>query len=159
MDWRALQGNSRHFFTQMGKKGIKTYGKRLVVAMLNKYKQLKNLDVFGPQDATVMYRQEKYRSLRAFNLIKENRCGKIKGRTGTDGIHQHTYILQEKTTSPTIALEVLFVSSLIDVHEGIALHTFEVPGEYLHASLRDDNVVHMKFEGEFVGIMCKNNPE
>ena len=39
------------------------------------------------------------------------------------------------------------------------MHTFEVPGEYLHASLRDDNVVHMKFEGEFVGIMCEMNPE
>ena len=35
------------------KKEIKTYKKRAVVAMLNEYKQLHNLDVFGTQDATI----------------------------------------------------------------------------------------------------------
>ena len=44
-------------FNQMGiKKEIKTYGKREVVAMLNEYKQLHNLDVFGPQYTTIMSR-------------------------------------------------------------------------------------------------------
>ena len=37
-----------------GKKRIKTYGKISVVNMLNEYKQLHNLDVFGPQDPTIM---------------------------------------------------------------------------------------------------------
>ena len=59
-------------FTHMGGGGggTNTYRKRAVVAMLNMYKQLHNLDVLGSQDATIMYRQEKYRALRDVNLIK-----------------------------------------------------------------------------------------
>ena len=62
--------------------------------------------------------------------------------------------LREETTSPTITLEALFSSLLIDAHEGRAVQTFDVPEAYLHASLPYDKVVHMKFEGEFVEMMC-----
>ena len=48
---------------------------------------------------------------------------------------------------------------LIDSHEGRAVQTFDVTGAYLHASLLDDKVVHMKFEGESVDIMCEVNAE
>ena len=48
---------------------------------------------------------------------------------------------------------------MTDDHEGIAVHTFNVPGAYLHAALPGDKVLHMKFEGEFVEIMCEVNPE
>ena len=61
--------------------------------------------------------------------------------------------------SPTIAIEALFESLLIDSHEGIPVQAVHVPGAYLYASLPDDKVVQMKFEGEFVDIMCEVNPE
>ena len=48
---------------------------------------------------------------------------------------------------------------MIDANEGRVVQTFDVPGEYLHASLSDYKVAHMKFECEFVDIMCKVNPE
>ena len=85
-----------HCFTHMGEKGINTDGKREVVAMLNECKQLHNLDVFGPQDKAIMSFQEKYRSLRDVNLIKENRCSKTKGRTCTYGSRQCTYSYEKK---------------------------------------------------------------
>ena len=47
--------------------------------------------------------------------------------------------------SPTIALEALFASLLIDAHEGRAVQTFDIPGAYLHTSLPYYKVVHMKF--------------
>ena len=47
---------------------------------------------------------------------------------------------------PTITLEALFVSLLIGAHEGIAVQSFDVTGAYLHASLPNDRVVHIKFE-------------
>ena len=130
--------------------GVKTHEKRTVVSMFNWYKQLHNLDVFGAQDATIISLQEKYRALRGVNLIKEKRCGKIKERTCADGIRQLTYISQEEATLPTITPGALFVLLLIDAHGGRVLHTFDVMGAYLHTSLPDDKVVHMKLEGEFV---------
>ena len=100
------------------KKGIKTYGKRAVVAMLYEYKLLHKFDIFVTQDATIIYRQERYRALRTVNIIKENRCGKIKGRTCADGILQRTYIPREEVTSPIITLEAIVASLLIEAHEG-----------------------------------------
>ena len=60
--------------------------------------------------------------------------------------------------SHTITQEVLFASLLIDAHGGIAKQTFDFTGAYIHTSLPDDKFVHMKYEGEFVDIMCKVNP-
>ena len=48
---------------------------------------------------------------------------------------------------------------MIDAREGIVVQTFDVMGEYLHASLPDDKVVHIKFEGEFLDNICEVNPE
>ena len=65
---------------------------------------------------------------------------------------------REEATLPTIALEALFESLIIGAHEGSAVHTFDFPGAFLHASLHDDKIVNMKFESEFVEIMCEVNP-
>ena len=46
---------------------------------------------------------------------------------------------------------------MIDAHEVRAVHNFDVLGAYLHVSLPADNVAHIKFEGEFVEIMCEVN--
>ena len=61
--------------------------------------------------------------------------------------------------SPTIEIEALFESLLIDSHEGISVQIFDFMGEYIQASLSDDNVVQMEFEGEFLDIVCKVNSE
>ena len=146
-------------FTQTGGNVIKTHGKREVMAMLNAYNQSQNLDVFGTQDATIMSHQEKYRALRAFNIIKENWCGKIKVRMCIERSCQHNYILREEAMSPAIAVKALFSSLLIDAHKGRAIQNFDVLGAYGYAPLPDDKVVHMEFEGKFVDIICKVNPE
>ena len=76
-----------------------------------------------------------------------------------DGSPQLTYIPQEEETSPTITLEALLLSLFIDTHEERELQTFDFPVACIHASLPGDKVVHMKFKGEFVEIMCEVNPE
>ena len=106
-----------------------------------------------------MYWQEQYRALRAVNIIKQKWYAKIKGRTFAHGIPQRTYIRIEESMSPTISLEAIFALLIIDAHESISVHTFDVPGAYPHTSLPDDKVVHIKYEGGFVNIMCEVNPE
>ena len=41
----------------------------------------------------------------------------------------------------------------------MAVYTFDVPEAYLHSSLIYDKVLHMKFEGEFMVVMCEISPE
>ena len=106
------------FLAQMSiKKGIKTFGKRAVTAMLKEYEQLDDMTVFAGQDPSTMSKLEKSRALRAINLINEKRCRKIKGRTFADGMPAlRDYVSREEASSPTIALELLFASLIIDSH-------------------------------------------
>ena len=69
------------------------------------------------------------------NLIAEKRCGKIKGRTVVDSSKQQVDTTKTETASPTIGLEVLFTSFMIDAHEGRVAQTFDVPGVYLQTPM------------------------
>jgi hypothetical protein len=48
-------------------------------------------------------------------FLKEKRCGKIKGRGCADGCKQREYLSKEDTSSPTVAIESVFLSCVIDV--------------------------------------------
>ena len=72
-------------------------------------------------------------------MIKEKKFGKIKVRTCTYVRPQGCYIPKEYASSPTITLEDLFTSILIDTHEGIDMTIFGVPRSYLNADMPEGN--------------------
>ncbi len=147
-------------FNQMtAKQGIKLFGEKAIAAMLKEYKQLASLKVFGRAPAEMLTPENMKNALRAINLIKEKRCGKIKGRTCADGRPHRTIIPREEAKSPTLSLEALIATLVIDAKEDRDVATFDVPGAYLHADLPKNKFVLMKFEDEFVDIMCEVNPE
>ena len=126
------------------KKGIEVFGERAVAAMIKEYQQLHDLQVFGGVDPSEITREEKHKSLRAINLIKEKRCGKIKGRTVADGRPQRRYISREEATSPTISQEALMLSLMIDAKEKRNVSIFDIPGAYLHADMPEEKLVLIK---------------
>ena len=79
------------------------------------------------------------------NFIKQKICGNIKSRTCTDESPRRDYISREEATSPTISLERLFVSLMIDIHKGRAVQNFDISGTYLHDQLIEDKKFSMKF--------------
>ena len=46
---------------------------------------------------------------------------------------------------------------VVDAYEGRYVRIFDVPGAYLNADIPDEKDVRLKFEGEFVHIMCYVN--
>ena len=79
--------------------------------------------------------KKKY-TLEAVTVIKRKRCGKIKGRTCVDGSKERRYLKEfETVASPTLSLDGLFGSTMIDVYEGRDVATCNVPGAFLHAEL------------------------
>jgi hypothetical protein len=153
-------------FTQMtALKGIKRFGESAVSAMVREFTQLDkgvvpNKPVILPKDPSTLTRKEKASALEAVNLIKQKRCGKIKGRTCANGSKQRQYLKEDESiASPTASLEGLFASYVIDVHEGRDTAIFDVPGAYLHAEFPDNKQILLKLRGIFVDIMCEVNPE
>ena len=79
-------------------------------------------------------RQEKFEVLEAINLIKEKRDGTIKGRTCANGAKQRRFVKEgDIFSSPTVSLESIMATLIIDAYEGRSTSIVDVPGAYLHA--------------------------
>ena len=147
-------------FAQMtATKGIKLFGQRAVSALFKEYKQFYDMDVFERVKVDDLPQIAKNKALNAINLIKEKGNGDIKGRTCANGKMQEKYLNKEETSSPTVAVESLFMSLCIDSHEKRDVAIFDVPGAYLNAYMPDDKFLLIKFDSKFVDIMCEVNPE
>ena len=144
--------------TQMtAKAGIKKHGQVAIDALFQEFSQLHDLGVFEGQDARKLTDKQKRAALRAISMIKEKRCGKIKGRTVADGRSQRDLFTKEQTTSPTVSTDALMLSILIDALERRDVATADVAGAYLHAHMKDFTL--LKVEGPSVDILCDVSPE
>ena len=140
--------------TQMtARAGIKKHGQLAVNALLQEIQQLHDKSVFEGLDASTLSNVEKQQALRAINLIKEKRCGRIKGRTVADGRPQRILYTKEETTSPTVSTDALMLSIIIDAKEKRDVAVADVEGAYLHADM--DVFTVLKLEGLDVDIMCE----
>jgi len=113
--------------------------------ILNVFQQMKTKDI--PVE-------ERHKFLRLITLIKEKRTGEIKGRACADGRPQRAYI--EKVTSPTVGLESLILSLMIDAYEKRDVATADVAGAFLKGNM--DDFIMVKLINEEVDIMCKVDP-
>ena len=66
--------------------------------------------------------------LELLTLIKKKRCGKVKGRVCANGRRQRLYIRREDVSSPTVQLESLMATLLVDGYEKRAVATADVTG-------------------------------
>jgi len=135
------------------KEGIKRFGESAINAVLAEFGQLNDQKIFDPKFAHELSGKQKREALNLITLVKEKRCGKIKGRACADGRKQRRYIRKEDVASPTIQLESLLLSLMIDAFEKRDVATADVVGAYLIANMED--FVLVKLTGDSVDLMCK----
>ena len=93
-------------------------------------------------------------------LIKEKRCGNIKGRTCENGSGQKSYLKEvESIYSPECSTESLMSTLLIDYMEHRDVAVFDVPGSYLQTVMPADIRILLRIRDKFVDIMCEVNPD
>jgi hypothetical protein len=139
--------------TQMtAKAGTKKHGQVAIDALCKEFLQLHDLGVFEGQHTAALTKDERRAALRAINLIKEKRCGLIKGRTVADGRKQRSLHAKEETASPTVSTDALMLSTMIDACKERDVATADVAGACLHADQEDFTLI--KLEGASVDVMC-----
>ena len=127
-----------------------------MAALMQKFAQLENLDVYKAVDSQLLTRKQRRAALRAIKLIKHKRDGKLKGRTVVDGSVQRLPYNTLETASLSVATNALLLSILNDTYESRDKATADVAGVYLKAYM--DNFVLLKFTGGSVDmIVCKLN--
>jgi hypothetical protein len=134
------------------KAGIKKPGQVAIDALTQEFLQLQNQDVFDGKHVGELTKTQKKAALRAISVIKEKRCGKIKGGTVADRRPQEALYTKDETSSPTVLTDALMMSVMIDICEDRDVAIADVTGAYLHAFL--DDFTLLKLEGESVEIMC-----
>ena len=117
--------------------GLRRFGNKAVEAVLSEYSQLNDKQVFRTRLAKELTAKQKSEALNLITMIKQKRCGKIKGRACADGRKERRYITKEESSSPTIHLESLMLSLLFDAFEGRSVATADITGAYLLAKMKD----------------------
>ena len=90
-------------------------------------------------------------------FLKKKRNGSIKGRGCADGRKQRLYTAKEDASSPTVAIESVMLSSVIDAKENRDVATVDIPGAFMQADM--DDVVHMRLEGKMAELLVKIDPK
>jgi hypothetical protein len=95
-----------YMLTQMSvAKGIKLFGQPAIDSILTEFCQLHDIDVFEPMLASALNNEQRRLALRAVNLIKKKKSGKLKGLTCADGSTQRSLYKRSETSSPTVATD------------------------------------------------------
>ena len=137
------------------REGIRRFGDKAVEALMIELTQLDDKNTFTPVMANTLDKNERKMALNLLAVIKEKRCGKIKGRVVADGSKQRKFVPREEAASPTIKLESLLTLLMVDAKEGRDVATADIVGAYLMADMKDHVIV--KLRGESVKILCKAN--
>eukprot|EP00957_Ditylum_brightwellii_P116430 8880935-Ditylum_brightwellii.AAC.1 len=70
------------------------------------------------------------------------RNGKIKGRTCTNGSKRWTYLKEDElVASPTVAVELLFTSLIVDAMERRDIAVFDIPGAFLQPEVHENKMI------------------
>ena len=125
---------------------------------MTEFAPLERLDVYEPVHVASLTRAQRRAALRAINLIKKKRCGRLKGRIVADGRSQHGVYEKSETASPTVSSDGLLQSIMINAYKSRDVATADIAGAYLKALLMRDFLL-MKFTGDNICILCKMNPK
>ena len=89
-------------------------------------------------------------------FLKKKRNGIIKGRGCADGQKQRIHTTKEEASSPTVAIEDVMLSCVIDAMEHRDVATVDIPGAFMQANM--DELVHMKMEGKKAELLVRIDP-
>ena len=147
--------------TQLSMKaGLKKWGEQASGGVTEELAQLHYRDTFEPVDAKKMSKQEFKEALESHLFLKQKRDGKVKGRVVAGGNRQRDYISKEEATSPTVKLESVLLSAIIDAKEGRDVATVDIPNAFVQTRLEDDkDKAIIRFRGALADYMIAVAPD
>ena len=144
------------------KKGLLKFGKDGQEAAIKEVKQWHDRRCFEPINIGDLNNNERRRAQIALAYLTQKRDGNIKGRTVYNGKPTREWLTKQDSASPTVSLESLMLTAVIDAHEGRDIMTADVPNAFIQTPLviedGEDRVI-MKITGALVNILIKINPD
>jgi hypothetical protein len=108
-------------------------------------------------------KSEKEKAQRALVFLTEKRDKSIKARTVYDGSKTRQWHNKEDTASPTISLEGLFLTAVVDAKEGRNVMTCDIPNAFIQTDHPEpeegEDRVILKLQGVLVDFLVEVDPE
>jgi len=120
---------------------------------INQYK------VFEPKHANDLSEEDRKKALSSLIFLKEKKSGAIKARSCVNGSVQREHVAKEEAAAPTVGLDSVFITSMIDAKERRKVVMIDIPGAFLHADNEDYDYVIIKMAGTLAELMVKTNPK
>ena len=131
-------------------------GEAGAAAIQKEMKQLHDMDVLKPVHKRILTRDALRKTLNYLMFLKRKRCGRIKGRGCADGRPQRVYIPRAETASPTVSLEALFITCMVDAYEERYVATVDIPGAFMQT--KQPGIVHIRLTGAMVKLLAAVAP-
>ena len=132
------------------RRGLKLFGSQGISAVKAELQQLHDLKVMEAKPLTTTQRQD---ALGYLMFLKRKRSGKIKARGCADGRPQRAYIPQEDARAPTVSMEAVFMTAVIDAMENRTVAVVDIPGAFMQADM--DPGVYMRIEGAMAKLLME----
>lgn len=146
----------------MLQKGLKVFQDKGFEASLSEIKQQHDRGCFSPVSVSKMTPSERRKAQEALMFLTEKRDGRIKGRMVYNGKPTREWLSREDAMSPTATLEALFITAVIDAHEGRDVMTADVPNAFIQAKMPEvkdgEERVIMKITGVLVDMLVQLDP-
>jgi len=136
--------------------GLKLFGKAGEDAITTELRQLHIRQVIEPLYSNSLTQKEKEDALPYLMFLKKKHTGQVKGRGCADGRKQRIYMQKDDTSSPTVAIESLFLSATLDAFEKRDVATVDIPGAFMQADMVGK--VYMKLEGKIADLLTELDP-
>jgi hypothetical protein len=138
------------------KQGLKQFGQRGVDALITELRQLDTRKVLNPVNGRLLSKEDKRKTLNYLMFLKVKRTGIIRGTGCADGRKLQSLITKENASSPTVSLESLLLTCVIDAMGRRHVATTDIPGAFMHADM--DELVHIRFEVTLAELLVRINP-
>jgi hypothetical protein len=147
--------------TQLSMKtGLKTWGDRATSAVSKELSQLHYRDSFEPLDPKQLSKEDLSNALESHLFLKQKRDESIKGRMVAGGNKQRGMIPKEQASSPTVSLEAVLLTAVIDAAEGRDVATIDIPNAFVQTRLEnEEDKAIMRLRGKLAELMVKVAPE
>jgi hypothetical protein len=142
------------------KAALKQWGEDTKEAVEAEAKQIHWRNSFKPVHWKEVDEEKRKQILKSHVFVKKKRAGQIKARKVAGGNKQRDFISKENASSPTVATELVLLTSLVDAQENCNVAIVDIPNVFIQIDVEDnkDKVV-MRIRGHMADVLVKVAPK
>ena len=147
----------------MLKKGLKVFGDKGSQATSKELDQLHKRNCFTPIAIADLTQSEKRKAMEALMFLTEKRDKTVKGRMVYNGKPTREWLDKEDSASPTVALESIMLTAVIDAKEERDVMSADVSNAFIQTPMPErkngEERVVMKITGVLVDLLVQLAPD